>query len=101
MVDKLEDRDCDVIELVVSRSVEVVTDSVILVGFGDVVEMPLEAFQYGSLCLSNVLFVTCITLYAINQIVTFATDLCFCWVFPACGVASDCTGFVETWAVST
>jgi hypothetical protein len=93
MVDKLKDRDCDVIKLAVTSSVEVVTDGVILVDFGDVVEMSLKAFQHRSLCLSSVLFVACITMYA--------TDLSFCWVFPACGVAGDCTRFVETWAVST
>jgi hypothetical protein len=72
MVDKLEDRDCDVIKLAVSSSVEVVTDGVILVDFGDVVEMSLKAFQNRSLCLSNVLFVACITLYAIHQVIALS-----------------------------
>jgi hypothetical protein len=84
----------DVIQLVVSSRVEMLANGVIFFCFGDVVEMALEGFQNLALRLSNVLFVTCITLYAINQIVTFVTDLFSDLIFPACGIASDDAGSV-------
>jgi hypothetical protein len=44
VVDKIKDEYNDVIKLVVSSRVEMTTDSVVFLGFGDVAEVSLEAF---------------------------------------------------------